>query len=156
MFPTPPGIASGSLVSGLPGMGSATQRRMRFATGSLPSTGWLVTMVSPSTSAFFTRSATGSTPSAAASLSICASYAKHDCTAPNPRIAPVGGLFVYAPTAWMTAFGTRYGPAPKHAAFATTAGLDEAYAPPSSTIVARTTTRVPSFDAPWPYQSFAG
>ena len=26
----------------------------------------------------------------------------------------------------MSAFGTRYGPAPKHAAFATTAGLDEA------------------------------
>ena len=34
----------------------------------------------------------------------------------------------------MRALGTRYGPAPKHAAFATTAGLDEEYAPrPGST-----------------------
>ena len=30
----------------------------------------------------------------AASLSICASAAKHVCTAPKPRIAPHGGLFV--------------------------------------------------------------
>src|SRR5580765_5286756 len=111
---------------------------------------------SPLRSAFFSRISTGSILSAAASLSICASYAKHDWTAPKPRIAPVGGLFVYAPTAWTRAFGTRYGPAPKHAAFATTAGLDDAYAPPSSTMVARTKTSVPSFVAPWLYQSFAG
>src|SRR5437667_361332 len=32
--------------------------------------------------------------SAAASLSICASCAKQLCTAPNPRIAPHGGLLV--------------------------------------------------------------
>ena len=56
----------------------------------------------------------------------------------------------------MRALGTRYGPAPKHAAFATTAGLDDAYAPPSSTIVARTKTSRPAFVAPWLYQSFAG
>src|SRR5258706_10597527 len=111
---------------------------------------------SPSRNAFLSRSATGSTPSAAASLSICDSYAKHDWTAPKPRIAPVGGLFVYAPTAWIRALGTRYGPAPKHAAFATTAGLEDAYAPPSRTIVARTNTKSPSFVAPCVYQSFAG
>ena len=40
------------------------------------------------------RSATGSISSAAASLSICASCAKHVCTAPKPRIAPHGGLSV--------------------------------------------------------------
>ena len=45
--------------------------------------------------------------SAAASLSICDSYAKQDCTAPKPRIAPVGGLLVYEPTAWIRALGTR-------------------------------------------------
>jgi len=95
-------------------------------------------------------------PSAAASLSICASYAKHDCTAPNPRIAPVGGLFVYAPTAWISAFGTRYGPAPKQAAFATTAKVDDAYAPPSRTIVARTKTSRPSRVAPCWYHIRAG
>ena len=36
----------------------------------------------------------GSMPSSAASRSICASAAKHVCTAPKPRIAPHGGLFV--------------------------------------------------------------
>lgn len=37
---------------------------------------------------------TGSMPSSAASLSICASYAKHAWTAPKPRMAPHGGLLV--------------------------------------------------------------
>ena len=40
------------------------------------------------------RSSTGSSSRAAASLSICASCAKQVCTAPNPRIAPHGGLSV--------------------------------------------------------------
>ena len=106
-MPTPPGIATGSSPEGGAASGSAAQRVMRFATGSLPSTVWLVTMLSPSRSALRVRSAIGSIRSAAASLSICASYAKHDCTAPNPRIAPVGGLLVYAPIAWMSALGTR-------------------------------------------------
>ena len=48
----------------------------------------------PVAMALRSRSSTGSIPSAAASLSICASCAKHVCTAPNPRIAPHGGLFV--------------------------------------------------------------
>src|SRR5438477_12531463 len=113
-------------------------------------------MRSPLRRAFLSRSATGSMWRAAASLSICDSYAKHDWTAPKPRIAPVGGLFVYAPTPCTRAFGTRYGPAPKHAAFATTAGLDDAYAPPSRTIVARTKTSSPSRVAPCVYQSLAG
>ena len=48
----------------------------------------------PGARAFRSRSSTGSSPSAAASLSICASAAKQVCTAPKPRIAPQGGLFV--------------------------------------------------------------
>ena len=48
----------------------------------------------PGASAFRSRSSTGSIPSAAASLSICASPAKQVWTAPKPRIAPHGGLFV--------------------------------------------------------------
>ena len=48
----------------------------------------------PVAAAFRSRSSTGSMPSSAASLSIWPSCAKHTCTAPNPRIAPHGGLFV--------------------------------------------------------------
>src|SRR5258708_14197113 len=108
------------------GSGSAFARRMISATGYVPATGWLVMISAPSARALFIRSATGSIPSFAASLSSWASYAKHVWTAPKPRIAPVGGLFVYAPTLQTSAFGTRYGPAAKHAAFAITAGLDDA------------------------------
>src|SRR3989442_16006923 len=111
---------------------------------------------SPLRKALRSRRSTGDSLSATASLSIWDSYAKQDCTAPKPRIAPVGGFLVYAPTAGMRALGTRYGPAPKHAAFATTARRDDAYAPPSSTIVARTKTSRPPFLAPRLYHSFAG
>ena len=52
------------------------------------------------------RSSTGSTPTAAASLSIWASWAKHTCGAPNPRIAPHGGLFVYTDVPSSIALGT--------------------------------------------------
>jgi hypothetical protein len=45
-------------------------------------------------------------PSSAASRSICASCANATCTAPKPRIAPHGGLLVYATRAVMRAFGT--------------------------------------------------
>ena len=77
-------------------------------------------------------------PSAAASLSICASWANATWTAPKPRIAPHGGLFVYITYASRRAFGTAYGPAAKLAALDATAGDDDAYAPPSSTTFART------------------
>ena len=56
--------------------------------------------------AFRSRSSTGSIESAAASLSICPSCAKHTCTAPNPRIAPHGGLFVKTHVPSTSAFGT--------------------------------------------------
>ena len=76
------------------GSGSSAARRITSATGSEPVIGWPVGSVSPGAIAFSSRSSTGSIPSATASLSICASPAKHVCTAPNPRIAPHGGLFV--------------------------------------------------------------
>ena len=56
--------------------------------------------------AFRSRSSTGSIESAAASLSICPSCAKHTCTAPNPRIAPHGGLLVKTHVPSTSAFGT--------------------------------------------------
>ncbi len=83
-------------------------------------------------------------PSSAARRSICASWAKQTCTAPNPRIAPHGGLLVRTTTASMCALGNRYGPQAKRAALAITADDDEAYAPPSSTTSASTFTRSPS------------
>ena len=67
---------------------------------------WPVGSVSPGASAFRTRISTGSRPRAAASLSICASAAKHVCTAPKPRMAPHGGLFVYTAVLSSSAFST--------------------------------------------------
>ncbi len=77
------------------------------------------------------RSSTGSRPSAAASLSIWASWANAACTEPKPRMAPHGGLLVYAPYASTCTLGTTYGPMPSVPALPTTAGVLDAYAPPS-------------------------
>ena len=55
---------------------------------------WPVTSRSPVSIALRNRISTGSSPHAAASLSIWLSCAKHACCTPNPRIAPHGGLFV--------------------------------------------------------------
>ena len=74
--------------------GSAAARRITSRVGSDPVTTWPVGRRSPGSSAFRSRSSTGSISSSAASRSICASAAKHVCTAPKPRIAPHGGLFV--------------------------------------------------------------
>ena len=95
VLPAPPGrrIASRGSGSGS-GTGSAAARRITSAVGRTPSITWPVGRVSPLPSAFSSRSSTGSIPSASASLSICASAAKHVWTAPKPRIAPQGGLFV--------------------------------------------------------------
>ena len=84
------------------------------------------------------RISIGDSPHASASRSICDSYAKHAWTAPNPRIAPHGGLFVYTPYASIQMLSTRYGPTPSEAALPTTAGVDEQYAPPSRRISALT------------------
>ena len=46
---------------------------------------------------------------------------EHVCTAPNPRIAPQGGLLVYTDVASINALATRYGPTAKEAAFDVTA-----------------------------------
>ena len=95
VLPAPPGRRSTSRGSGSAGGGSsAAAARIVSATGSEPVIRWPVGSTSPGASAFSSRSSTGSMSSAAASLSICASPAKHVCTAPKPRIAPHGGLFV--------------------------------------------------------------
>jgi hypothetical protein len=46
-------------------------------------------------------------------------------------MAPHGGLLVYAPYASTCTLGTTYGPMPIVPAFPTTAGVLDAYAPPS-------------------------
>jgi len=109
------GSSSGS------GSRKAAQRRITSATGSEPVICWPVGSVSPVSSALSSRSSTGSSSSACASLSICASAAKQVCTAPNPRMAPQGGLFVKTLVVSISAFGTEYGPHANDAAFAVTA-----------------------------------
>ena len=99
---------------------------MHSSTGAVPVMTCPVISRSPVFSAFCSRSSTGSMPSAAASLSICASWAKQVCTAPKPRIAPHGGLLVRTAQPSTSAFGTSYGPAAKQLALAMTAVLDEA------------------------------
>ena len=89
--------------------------RISSATGAVPVITWPVISRSPVVIALRSRSSTGSMPSAAASLSICASCAKHTCTAPKPRIAPHGGLLVRTAQPSTRALGTSYGPAAKHA-----------------------------------------
>ena len=116
---------------------------MHSATGAVPVIRWPVGSTSPDARALRSRSSTGSTPTAAARRSICASWAKQTCTAPNPRMAPHGGLLVRTTTASMWAFGSRYGPQAKRAALAMTADDEEAYAPPSSTTSASTFTSTP-------------
>ena len=87
---------------------------------------WPVGSEPPGPSAFRRRSSTGSIPSSAASLSIWASCAKQLWTAPKPRIAPHGGLFVYTQVHSISAFSTAYGPHAKEEAFAVTAAELEA------------------------------
>ena len=145
VFPAPPGsriAARGS--SSCSGSRRAAQRRITSATGSAPVIVWPVGSVPPGPSAFSSRSSTGSISSARASLSICASAAKHVCTAPKPRIAPHGGLFVNTLVASISAFGTLYGPHAKEAALAVTAVELDAYAPPSSRTCMWTQTSRPS------------
>ena len=81
---------------------------------------WPVSSRSPWPRALRSRSSTGSIPHASASLSIWASWAKHTCTAPKPRMAPHGGLLVRTPMPSTATLSTRYGPALKQAALATT------------------------------------
>src|SRR6266700_3605322 len=137
-FDAPPGRSSTSrIASGKDGSDTECTRRSNSATGAAESTTCPVGIVDPSCSALRTRTSTGPSPHASARRSICDSYAKQACTAPNPRIAPHGGLFVYATRQSITTFGTSYGPKPSVAALAATAVEDDAYAPPSSTIQAR-------------------
>src|SRR5439155_17105261 len=109
------GSSSGS------GTGRAAARRITSATGSVPVILWPVGSEPPGPRALSNRSSIGSISSAAASLSIWASCAKQTCTAPNPRIAPQGGLFVYTHRLSISAFATAYGPQANDAAFDVTA-----------------------------------
>ena len=92
---TPPGIvrrSSSSVRSD--GSGIACSRCTSSATGAALSTSCPVGAREPSEKPLRTRISTGSTPTAAASLSMTASIAKAVCTEPKPRIAPQGGLLV--------------------------------------------------------------
>ena len=107
VLPEPPGRRKGSRGSfSGSGSGSSAARRITSATGSDPVICWPVGSVLPGPRALSRRSSTGSMSSASASLSICASCAKHACTAPNPRIAPHGGLFVYTHRLSISALST--------------------------------------------------
>jgi hypothetical protein len=93
--PAPPGsVIRSAPASAAGGGGSSTQARMHSSTGATPVMTCPVSSSSWVFSAFLRRSSTGSIPRAAASLSIWASAANEVCTAPKPRIAPQGGLFV--------------------------------------------------------------
>ena len=97
MLDTPPGTVRRSTAAGPGRAGGSGRDATSFkisATGAAESTTWPVGITDPSRIALRIRSSTGSRPSAAASLSIWLSYAKQACTAPNPRIAPHGGLLV--------------------------------------------------------------
>jgi hypothetical protein len=157
VLPAPPGSRSGSRGSSSAGGGSsAAAARIVSAIGSEPVMTCPVGSVSPGFSAFRSRSSTASMPSATASLSICASAANAVCTAPNPRIAPHGGLFVYTTVDSMSALSVPYGPAANDAAFEATAVELDAYAPPSSRIRMRTLTSRPSRVARCSHQIRAG
>ncbi len=75
---------------------------------------------SPGARAFLRRISMGSTPTAAAMRSICASAAKLAWTTPNPRMAPAGGLLVRAENASTNTLSQTYGPTVKNAAFSRT------------------------------------
>src|SRR3954464_10540526 len=130
------------------GRGRSRTRCTSSATGAGKSTTWPVTVVEPSLIALRIRTSAGSIPNAAASLSICDSYAYVGCTAPSPRMAPQGGLLVYTPQPSIFALGTLYGPTLNVVPLPTTTGVLEAYAPPSKYIRARTYTRSPAEVAP--------
>src|SRR5215207_6058316 len=118
----PPGSSRGSGASGGGGgSGADRTRRSSSATGAALSTTWPLAATEPSASALRVRASTGSSPTAAANLSICDSYAKQTWTAPKPRIAPQGGLLVKTARQSRSTLGTSYGPAPRVAAFAATA-----------------------------------
>jgi hypothetical protein len=65
-------------------------------------------------------------------------------------------LFVYTAVPSSSALGTSYGPVRNVVALAITAGEDDAYAPPSISIRARTLTSLPSRFAPMRIQILDG
>src|SRR5213594_3091057 len=102
----PPQSLAATDVTSTGGRSIAAHRRITSRTGALPWIVWPVGRTDPVETAFLTRSATGSMRNACASLSIWASWATQACTAPNPRIAPQGGLCVYTAVPSINALGT--------------------------------------------------
>jgi len=105
MLPAPPGRAIAA--RGGSGKGSCVIRRISSSTGADPVTSWPVMSRSPGRMAFFKRSSIGSMPSSWARRSIWDSWAMQDCTAPKPRMAPLGTWLVRAAPHHMSTLGTR-------------------------------------------------
>ena len=111
--PVPPGRCSTSPSkppTGASGSGIAAVSRMQRSTGATFSTVWPVISLSPVRITLRRRISTGSSPQAAANLSIWPSWAKQACTTPKPRMAPHGGLLVRTAQPSTTAFVHTYGP----------------------------------------------
>src|SRR5699024_7996631 len=113
VFPAPPGYAYTPEPRSVAGILRSARLRSSSATGAGPSTACPVGSIVPVVIALRARSVTGSSSSCAASLSMLDSQAYDDWTAPNPRIAPHGGLLVNTAKPSISACGTSYAPAAK-------------------------------------------
>lgn len=109
---------------------------------------WPVLNISPISTALRKRISQPSRPTFSASRSMHPSIAKLAWLAPNPRMAPQGGLFVVAATAMTSTFGTLYGPQAWPPARSSTLAPTDAYAPVSPIIRAWTAVRRPSASQP--------
>ena len=87
-------------------------------------------------------------PAFSASRSSAPSIAKWAWLAPKPRIAPHGGLLVYAPLEITSTLATLYGPQACPAARSSTFEPTDAYAPESPIMRALTTVSRPSASQP--------
>jgi hypothetical protein len=82
-----------------------------------------VGVVSPGCSTLISRSRSESIPICSAIRSMCTSAANCDCGAPNPRNAPLGGVFVITTRPRIRTWSHRYGPAACSSARERTTGL---------------------------------
>ena len=84
------------------------------------------------------------------------SAANSVCGAPNPRNAPLGGVFVRVAFARMRTFGQRYGPPACSAPRDSTTGVSVQYAPPSMTTSMSWAMSTPSWVTPVRCRTIAG
>ncbi len=84
------------------------------------------------------------------------SAANSVCGAPNPRNAPLGGVFVRVARARIRTFGQRYGPPAWIAPRDRTTGVSVQYAPPSITTSMSWATSRPSRVTPVRWRTIAG